>query len=378
MSTSNDIYIQKTSQDAAKSRQSAVNRGYIKDDFTKHFIKKKFHQIRKSPIMNRGTYCRFLGIQSVISAFIDTYTSSKKVQVVSLGSGLDTSYFMYKQKLKDRAIRAATGCKVCFFEIDFHAVNESKIKSISESKELLDLLPDMPVIKIDEQSQLVCSDYMILSGDLRSFATDISRKLANPDQPLVFDSSCPTLILSECALIYLHPDDANAIIDFFADNCESQAVYFGYDHIQPFDRFGQQMLLNLSSVGIELKSINAYHSTAKQVERFMSRRSPAMPNDAPASCPDNAGPANNSSSLGAVDYVAAEKRNWSCAYSIDLFKFYSNYVSKDEKTRISKLEILDEVEELAILLGHYCFTFAALNPIPIDSSLQKFIDSSLP
>ncbi|OLY80632.1 Leucine carboxyl methyltransferase 1 [Smittium mucronatum] len=314
--------------------------------------------VRKSPIMNVGTYCRFMGIQTAISAFIDTYKLYEKVQIVSLGSGLDTSYFLRKKKELEKKSTDISGrgtkVKAVFFEIDFDAVNREKIKTIMNTERLLKLLPDPPTVDMSTgNSSLICSDYSIISGDLRAFNPTIISKLLRKDQGSLdklasFDYKLPTLVLAECALIYLAPRDSNSIIDYFGGNYgfESEersaknrgpVVYFGYDHIEPFDRFGEQMIYNLGSIGIDLKSISTYHSVKSQQDRFLDP------------C-----------------------RKWTFSRSVDLWQFYSTFVPVPEKSRMSKLEMLDELEELKILLSHYCFTLASLYDLPQNSELFKF------
>ena len=42
----------------------------------------------------------------------------------------------------------------------------------------------------------------------------------------------------------------------------------------------------------------------------------------------------------------------------DLNEFWDTHVSKEEKDRIQKLEMLDEVEEWRLFGEHYCLVFA--------------------
>ncbi|PVU95680.1 hypothetical protein BB559_001254 [Furculomyces boomerangus] len=314
LKTEKDIYIQKTCEDAAKTRLCAGDKGYLNDEFIKYFVKKKQ---KFSPIMNRGTFCRFYGIQNIISSFVDTFVN-EKCQVVSLGSGYDTSYFINKQRyIKRLGIQNNDALKFCkFFDIDFASVNKSKIEIISKTKPLLNFFDDSINISSDS-TELDSRDYSIISGDLRAFQPTIVKKLEKNG----FDSSIPTLVLAECVLVYLDPKYSNAIVDWMDKSLDS-VLFFSYEQINPFDRFGQQMIENLRNRNIELYGLTSLPTLEHQKNRFLG------------------------------------DRKWQYADSVDLWTFYNTILPQDEMKRIRKLEFLDENEELNLLLEHYCFTHA--------------------
>ncbi len=57
--------------------------------------------------------------------------------------------------------------------------------------------------------------------------------------------SKPTIILSECVLVYLPPRDSDALIQFLSTQFTT-ATMVVYEQILPHDPFGKQMLKNLS------------------------------------------------------------------------------------------------------------------------------------
>lgn len=56
--------------------------------------------------------------------------------------------------------------------------------------------------------------------------------------------SAPTLVISECVLIYLDPLDSNRIIDWLTREL-SDAMVALYEQIKPDDAFGRMMIHNL-------------------------------------------------------------------------------------------------------------------------------------
>ncbi|KAJ1498709.1 hypothetical protein HMI54_012454 [Coelomomyces lativittatus] len=48
-------------------------------------------------------------------------------------------------------------------------------------------------------------------------------------------------------------------------------------------------------------------------------------------------------------------------FVMDMNTFWSKHVSEEEKQRITKLEIFDEIEEWQLISKHYCFVLAIKN-----------------
>ena len=71
------------------------------------------------------------------------------------------------------------------------------------------------------------------------------------------DGTVPTLVLTECLLVYLKPTDAVNILKW-ASNFFKNSKFLGimnYEMIEPFDSFGQTMLNNLMERGCDLLGI---------------------------------------------------------------------------------------------------------------------------
>lgn len=70
-------------------------------------------------------------------------------------------------------------------------------------------------------------------------------------------SSIPTLVLTECLLIYLTPEDTRGIISWTKDYFHDSPFLgiLNYEMIGPDDTFGRKMVENLKERGCELKGI---------------------------------------------------------------------------------------------------------------------------
>ncbi|KAJ2437004.1 carboxy methyl transferase for protein phosphatase 2A [Coemansia sp. RSA 2424] len=301
-----DYAVQGTSNDAAVSRESAARLGYIADPFIRHFVKPAQ---RRAPLINRGTYCRFHGVQNTLCQFVQALAATSTTsggQIVVLGAGFDTSYFILEKE----------GLSIGkFFEIDFAEITAKKAATIYRHPDLKALLPQDTKVALGG-SELHSSRYSLISGDLREFKTHVVPKLVERG----FDPNEPTLFLSECVLIYLDPQHSDQIIDWVTQSVPNAAI-LTYEQIRPDDRFGQMMIDNLRARQIELRGLHAHPTLESTSQRFLSR-------------------------------------GWHSAMAVDLADYHDRCVDESERARLAKLEFLDEWEEFTLLAQHYAFTFA--------------------
>jgi tRNA wybutosine-synthesizing protein 4 len=85
------------------ARRSAASLGYFDDRFIALMVPKGR---RRSPVINRGYFSRVAGIEEVIKQFLGIVRGAGGAavpQIVSLGAGLDTTFF----KLRVCAVAAA-------------------------------------------------------------------------------------------------------------------------------------------------------------------------------------------------------------------------------------------------------------------------------
>ena len=59
------------------------------------------------------------------------------------------------------------------------------------------------------------------------------------------NSEAPVLILTECVLVYLKPDESRRILSFTKDYFVGDRLLLNYEMIKPDDPFGKVMLENL-------------------------------------------------------------------------------------------------------------------------------------
>jgi [phosphatase 2A protein]-leucine-carboxy methyltransferase len=229
---------------------------------------------------------------------------------VSLGAGTDTRFFRLMDLYPDS--------RLVYHEIDFPTNTTAKIASIQKQPLLYQKLPHMPSASTSYHSDT----YNIHALDLRSLTTP-SQDSTRPELPHL-DPTIPTLILSEMCLVYLQPSSAQSIISSFLTHYlrpTTPASLILYEPILPQDAFGRTMISNLKTRNIHLHTLTAYPELGDQRAR-----------------------------LKAYGFEAAAK-------SEDTSYIWRRWISEEEKERVAGLEFLDELEELELLLRHYCIAW---------------------
>jgi hypothetical protein len=85
--------------------------------------------------------------------------------------------------------------------------------------------------------------YALVGADLR----DLKQLSQTLRERAGVDFSLPTLLISECVLVYLQPQESQAVIEWAAREFVGGAVMVTYEQILPFDAFGQTMVKNLQA-----------------------------------------------------------------------------------------------------------------------------------
>ncbi|RPB10942.1 leucine carboxyl methyltransferase [Morchella conica CCBAS932] len=303
-----DRVVQQTDQDASQSRLSAVETGYLVDPFARAFVEGPVQ--KKLPLINRGTYVRTTAIDQLVTRFL-TSTSSRK-QIISLGAGSDTRY------LRLLTTHRAAAASLLYHEIDFSAVTSRKIRALtrgapsspsSPSSLVSELLLSPPTALTDDA--LASAHYYIHPLDLRTLHPGCAL-------PAGVERGLPTLFISECCLIYLAPQEADAIVRWITTDFSGDVGVVLYEPIGGEDAFGQVMVQNLAARGIVLKTLKKYSSLERQRER-----------------------------LRVLGLVGGQE-------AADVDFLYECWVGERERGRIGGLEMLDEMEEWRLLARHYC------------------------
>ncbi|OJD18967.1 hypothetical protein AJ78_01079 [Emergomyces pasteurianus Ep9510] len=329
-----DRVIQQTDNDASLSRLSAVELGYLHDPFARALATSGGVVSKRYPIINRGTYVRTTALDSLVHRFLDAKEkSTRKRQIISLGAGSDTRVF--------RLLSKDPSLDLLYHELDFPTNTSAKIKAIRSSPLLHETIgihgPEDANVSADGEA--LHSKYLHIHPiDLRTLSTSSSPTLIQG-----LDRTLPTLLISECCLIYLSPTDAFKVLSYFtqtlfppaeplssptsASELKSLATpsihsaplaLILYEPIRPDDSFGKTMVANLATRGIHLQTLHRYASLSAERERLREH--------------------GFASGQGAAD--------------VDFI--WERWISEEEKERVAGVEMLDEIEEWKLLASHYC------------------------
>ena len=314
---SSDAAIQQTDDDAAGSRLSAVDIGYLNDPFAHAFTLSKT-SVRRMPIINRGTYVRTTAIDTLVDDFLDAHTAASP-QIISLGAGTDTRPFRLLQQQSEFAPH------LLYHEIDFPECTSKKITGISNAK----LLPNAEKHISSDGARLTSAAYQLHALDLRAVAgiSAASSESGEINSLSAIDPVRPTLILSECCLTYLSSSTSVEIVQHFVRPFLASGTPVSiilYEPLNPSDAFGKTMTSNLAARGISLPGLSA--------------------------CPT-------------VD--AHRQRLEQCGFEMTggtlVREWWHSRVHSNEKERLRSLEGLDEEEEWELLAGHYGFIWGSSN-----------------
>ena len=230
-----------------------------------------------------------------------------------------------------------------YHEIDLPANTTAKVRRLEDSN-MTNLLWDLSGIKfLFQRSDLTpeCTTvistcavgYFLHSHDLRTIPLkDSAVKWIERD--------VPTLLISECCLIYLAPAEADAVLEYFTGLFPSTTPLgiVIYEPIRPHDAFGRTMVANLTARGIHLQTLEA-NATLGMQRRRLKRFGFGSPQRKDGDDGEHGEMANtDEGGVGAID--------------VDFM--WSAWVDDEEKERVTEVEWMDEVEEWMLLMKHYC------------------------
>ncbi|KAL9835997.1 leucine carboxyl methyltransferase 1 isoform 1-T2 [Geothlypis trichas] len=299
-----DEAVRGTCEDASVCKRFAVSVGYWKDPYIQHFVRQA--KERKAPEINRGYYARVHGVSYLIKAFLQKTQCNS--QIVNLGAGMDTLFW----RLKDENLLPRK-----YFEVDFPMIVARKIHNIKSKPPLSKPIMEShsgDSLLIDSHS-LDSSRYSIVGADLRS-SSDLEEKLRKHS----LDVHLPTLLVAECVLVYMTPQQSASLLKWAASTFPV-AMVINYEQVNMRDRFGQIMIENLQRRHCTLAGVELCSSLDSQRERLLGS-------------------------------------GWDNAHAVDMMKVYSFLPQADVK-RIEALEFLDEKELFEQLMQHYCICWAS-------------------
>lgn len=322
-----DATIQGTDTDAAVMRLSAVELGYLDDQFAQYFVQGQ-QPNRRLPIINRGTYTRTTALDKLIDSFLghdpDADEPLPRRQIVSLGAGTDTRCFrLFSRKNRQRGL--------IYHEVDFPPISSRKRMIVQATPALRSVLPD-PIPSDDGPASASWrstpegegNQYWCHGLDLR----DLTRDQGEGDSLLSrlegVRIDVPTLLISECCLCYLETAEAQNVIKRFVDKIPDLGLVI-YEPVKPDDAFGRQMASNLAARRIRMPTLEVYKQPKDQEGR-----------------------------LREAGFKEVRQK------TVD--SIWGRWVSEGEKERVDGLEGLDEVEEWQLLAGHYIVAWGWKGP----------------
>lgn len=322
-----DATIQGTDTDAAVMRLSAVELGYLDDQFAQYFVQGQ-QPNRRLPIINRGTYTRTTALDRLIASFLGHESGADEPlprrQIISLGAGTDTRCFrLFSPSSRPRGL--------IYHEVDFPPISSRKRMIVQATSALRKVLPD-PIPSDDGPASASWrstpegegNQYWCHGLDLR----DLTRDQGEGDSLLSrlegLRTDVPTLLISECCLCYLETTEAQKVIKCFVDRIPDLGLVV-YEPVKPDDAFGRQMASNLAARRIRMPTLEVYKQPKDQEER-----------------------------LRQAGFKEVRQK------TVD--SIWGQWISEGERERVDGLEGLDEVEEWQLLAGHYIVAWGWKGP----------------
>ena len=149
---------------------------------------------------------------------------------MSLGCGYDSTFFWLNNPEQ----------LASYIEIDFKDVVQRKSKIILAHEEMAKMVAE------DLQtgdSHMFSKVYKLLAQDVRD------EELIKAQLEGQVDFSLPTLVITECLLIYMKKADSQGILEWVRDIFTGDLSTINFEMINPDDKFGQMMVENLENRG---------------------------------------------------------------------------------------------------------------------------------
>ncbi|QRW25276.1 leucine carboxyl methyltransferase [Rhizoctonia solani] len=187
-----------------------------------------------------------------------------------------------------------------YVELDFTENTSRKAKAVMQSQPLSNALGSD--VKIDESAAVRVLVHLIT---ILFHST--------------FEKGLPTLFIAECVFVYMPPSASGAILQWFS-NTFGRAAGIVYEMFGLQDSFGKVLKDNLKARHIELPGVDAFPTLNSQLSRYTSN-------------------------------------GFSHSKGRTLKSIRRENIPVSELQRISRLEHLDEIEELELVLEHYSITW---------------------
>lgn len=266
---------------------------------------------RKFPLINRGTYIRTQLISLILDQFVEKYG---KCQIISMGGGSDTRCFKYLAK------------NVKYVEIDYPETTRIKKLTILNNEELKAIVGTDEKGDVENKEQFAAMDADLHTENYHLMGFDLRDLKMGCGVFNYIDTTIPTLVLSECVLCYCEPIENERIISTWIELFQQNLMLIlVYEPISLNDGFGTQMSENLLKRGINLLTFNEF-PTLDSKKQFLTK-------------------------LGMVNVKTTN------ISGIGGYDSEDSWFGQTENSRVNSLELIDEVEEIKLLLLHYCLFY---------------------
>ena len=242
-----------------------------------------------------GTFARTFAIETATREFLQVI-EEKKGQIINLGAGSSTLFWRLKS---DKAIESS---RVTFYEVDFKDTVHAKRRIIESRSEL---------------SSLSKVGYVLVSADLRDMK-GVQKRLEGEGN---LRADLPTLLISECTLMYLPPKESSAVIEWANDFFSSELAFVTYEPFRPEDKYGSMMMKNFGERGCGLMTMKEFPTLESQKARY-------------------------------------EKRGFTDVRVCDMIRVFNLHLDQTVIRPVLRLEMFDEFEEWNLIQSHYCFVLA--------------------
>ncbi|KAJ1975876.1 tRNA methyltransferase ppm2 [Dimargaris xerosporica] len=331
-----DLAVQGTNDNSIVSKRSADCIGYFREEqFLRHFVARK--KSRRAPVINLGYFARSVvmdyftswhlnvpmstitqeqGVESARplpgplaapSEYAPASPSRRKI-IVLLGCGFDPSYF----RMRTRHITQP----YAYVEVDFPELVQRKSRIVQQDPELQAILASRHP-EYQSNGNIVADDYYLIGSDLK-YPDRLSQAFSN----VGLNPADEMLFISEVALVYMAPTDADRVIQWASHFPYARFVL--YEQTIPtvqLNPFGQTMLLHFDKMRSTLKGTHQYPRVADQVARF-------------------------------------HQHGWPFVAACELGQLWRSLLPSTERQRVHALEPFDEWEEWHMKSAHYLVLFA--------------------
>eukprot|EP01102_Stenamoeba_stenopodia_P004298 TRINITY_DN14620_c0_g1_i1.p1 TRINITY_DN14620_c0_g1~~TRINITY_DN14620_c0_g1_i1.p1 ORF type:complete len:344 (+),score=84.91 TRINITY_DN14620_c0_g1_i1:102-1133(+) len=310
---------------AALGKLAAVNNGYYSDEILPRFV--PYHPL--PPHIQRSNWMRAEMVRRVIDSFLQQGGS----QIISLGAGFETNFFqlIHKRATKMDGTAGAVATPPSqlkhYIEFDLPEVTRAKIEAIESNHLLLD-----DSYKTDASKTTIHSSvYHLMSVDIareNDLRTALNSVLSHQDY------QAKTLIIAECVLTYLSPDDSDGLIRWLASSFDQSAIFV-------------------------MEPISAGTLFEESKEKLMEHR-----------CP----PFRGLKAYPTIESHQVRYRSWGWQQVEvkSLLEMYQSHFSTEQQEKTTRLPDMDEETRLEFekLLMHYCLVLAN-NRLALSLSLQN-------